>query len=176
MRFTHYTDRAVGLAVALVNATRDAPIPVSVLRRELAPYQGGVHAVRAEHLPAVQALGADLRAVFAAEAEQASALLNRLIAAAPVRPHISAHDGQGPHLHFASTDAGLVERLRVNSLMGLAVVLCDHGKHRFSLCAAAGCGVAFVDTSRNGRRRFCSEPCANRTHVAGHRRRTTTSR
>ncbi|WP_218158630.1 CGNR zinc finger domain-containing protein [Streptosporangium canum] len=34
-----------------------------------------------------------------------------------------------------------------------------------------GCDVAYVDTSRNGRRRFCSTRCSNRVYVADHRRR-----
>ncbi|MGY4099847.1 CGNR zinc finger domain-containing protein [Nocardia sp. R16R-3T] len=35
--------------------------------------------------------------------------------------------------------------------------------------ARQGCGSVFVDTSRNGRRRFCSTRCSNRVHVAQHR-------
>ncbi|MEO3867710.1 CGNR zinc finger domain-containing protein [Nonomuraea sp. B12E4] len=33
------------------------------------------------------------------------------------------------------------------------------------------CQVVYVDTSRNGRRRFCSPGCANRVNVAAHRAR-----
>jgi predicted RNA-binding Zn ribbon-like protein len=35
----------------------------------------------------------------------------------------------------------------------------------------AGCGTVFIDTSRNGRRHFCSVRCANQVNVANHRRR-----
>ncbi|HLU95849.1 MAG TPA: CGNR zinc finger domain-containing protein, partial [Thermobifida alba] len=38
-------------------------------------------------------------------------------------------------------------------------------------CARDGCRTVFVDTSRNGRRRFCSVTCANRVNVAAHRAR-----
>ncbi|MDP9841773.1 CGNR zinc finger domain-containing protein [Streptosporangium lutulentum] len=34
-----------------------------------------------------------------------------------------------------------------------------------------GCGMAYVDTSRNGRRRFRTTRCANRVYVADHRSR-----
>jgi predicted RNA-binding Zn ribbon-like protein len=33
----------------------------------------------------------------------------------------------------------------------------------------AGCAVAFTDSSRNGRRKFCSVRCANQVNVARHR-------
>lgn len=36
-------------------------------------------------------------------------------------------------------------------------------------CRRDGCGTAFLDTSRNGLRRFCSLRCANQVNVASHR-------
>lgn len=40
-------------------------------------------------------------------------------------------------------------------------------------CAGAACGRLYLDTSRGGRRRWCSgEVCGNRERVARHRRRT----
>ena len=48
--------------------------------------------------------------------------------------------------------------------------LLGHGAgERLRACGRAGCGVVFVDTSRNGRRRFCSVRCANQVNVANHR-------
>ncbi|WP_425086266.1 CGNR zinc finger domain-containing protein, partial [Streptomyces hainanensis] len=35
--------------------------------------------------------------------------------------------------------------------------------------ARRGCGLAYVDTSRNGRRAYCSVRCANNDAVARHR-------
>lgn len=43
---------------------------------------------------------------------------------------------------------------------------------RIRVCAAADCGLLFVDASRPGRRRWCSmERCGNRAKVRGHRAR-----
>ena len=43
---------------------------------------------------------------------------------------------------------------------------------RLRRCEGSGCVLLFVDTSRSGRRRWCSmERCGNRAKVAAHRRR-----
>lgn len=50
-----------------------------------------------------------------------------------------------------------------------------HGIERFRRCADApatgsACTTVFIDTSKNGRSRFCRPQCASRTHVAAFRR------
>ncbi|MGH3432931.1 MAG: CGNR zinc finger domain-containing protein, partial [Thermocrispum sp.] len=97
-------------------------------------------------------------------------LLNALLAAAAARPYISQHDDRPPHLHFADERADVVARVRAYTAAGLAHVLCDDPQ-RLGRCHRDGCHVVFVDTSRNGRRRFCSARCSNRVHVADHRKR-----
>ncbi|MGW4486287.1 CGNR zinc finger domain-containing protein [Amycolatopsis sp. NPDC004368] len=114
--------------------------------------------------------GRRLREVFSADAADRVDLVNRLLLTAAVRPHISSHDGKAPHLHYASEDAGAVERVQAYSAGGLAHLVCE-APERFGLCAREGCGIAFVDTSRNGRRRFCSTRCGTRVNVADHRAR-----
>ena len=43
---------------------------------------------------------------------------------------------------------------------------------RLKRCEGSRCSLLFVDTSRSGRRRWCSmERCGNRAKVAAHRRR-----
>jgi len=56
-------------------------------------------------------------------------------------------------------------------LLSAAELLADEAKSkRLRLCAE--CGWAFLDTTKNGRRRFCSTaPCANRWHVRAFRER-----
>jgi hypothetical protein len=51
------------------------------------------------------------------------------------------------------------------------VWLCEHGSSRFGICADERCGNVYLDTSSNCCRRFCSERCATRSHVAAHRAR-----
>ena len=113
-------------------------------------------------------LAADLAAVF--RGEDPRAVVNDLLAAVELRPHLTDHDDRGHHLHYEAPRAGLVERVRANTLMGLAALLCDEHE-RIGTCDAERCQRAWVDTSRNARRRFCSTACANRTHVAAHRAR-----
>ncbi|MET9344340.1 CGNR zinc finger domain-containing protein [Nonomuraea sp. NPDC003804] len=116
-------------------------------------------------LPDENGLREELTSVFAlADAgkhEEAVELLNALLARHPVHPHISAHDGQGWHLHLA--EGGLV--------MGLAAVVTDLGVDRLGVCRAARCANVFVDTSSNRSRRYCSERCASRANVAAYRAR-----
>ena len=53
-----------------------------------------------------------------------------------------------------------------------ARLLLDADPRRLRRCAAEGCGLWFLDTSRNGRRRWCSMArCGNRAKVAAHYRR-----
>lgn len=68
-------------------------------------------------------------------------------------------------------DAPLAERLSVLAINDLAALIAEHGLARIRCCAAPPCRDAFVDTSRNGSRRYCSERCANRLNATRHRSR-----
>jgi predicted RNA-binding Zn ribbon-like protein len=62
------------------------------------------------------------------------------------------------------------------ALLGAATItvrefLAEHGGDRLGVCAGQRCADVYVDTSRPGRRRFCSVTCQNRTRLAAHRRR-----
>ena len=168
MEFGHYTAQAATTAAALVNA-----LPA-----------GGFAVGPAELLPAgalppdaparLTDLARRLRRVFsAADEADATSAINDLLRDQPVEPHLSRHDGKPPHLHFAPDDADPVTRVSCNTAMAVATIAGEHGHHRLCVCAAPGCDRAFVDTSRNGRRRFCSPACANRAHVQAHRQRVT---
>ena len=61
--------------------------------------------------------------------------------------------------------------MRALTAGGLAHVIDDGSGFRLRVCQRDGCESAFVDVSRNGRRRFCSLRCANQVNVANHRRR-----
>ncbi|MDT8912784.1 CGNR zinc finger domain-containing protein [Amycolatopsis sp. PS_44_ISF1] len=108
--------------------------------------------------------------VFGAAPQERVGLVNDLLTTAACRPYISCHDGKPPHLHYSSPGAGGVERVYGYTAGGLAHLVCEE-PDRLGLCAREGCGVAYVDTSRNGRRRYCSTRCGTRVAVAGHRAR-----
>jgi hypothetical protein len=99
------------------------------------------------------------------------ALVNELLTDAATGVQVSRHDGSDPHLHYITQTVGTVPRVRATTAGGLAIAICGAGGHRLGRCGRTGCGAAYVDTSRNGRRRFCSVACANRVNVAAHRAR-----
>jgi predicted RNA-binding Zn ribbon-like protein len=88
------------------------------------------------------------------------------------RPRLVSHGPGLPfHFHYASVRAGLASRVTALTAAGLAHAIDDGAGSRLRVCNRAGCGTAFIDISRNGRRHFCSVRCANQVNVANHRRR-----
>ena len=175
MNFTHYTDAPVRLAVDLVNTLQpvtgiDELVDLAALRAFLRAHDLDGHA-RARDLEAVRRLRADLREVFAAGDPQVAAeRINHVLREGGATPRVSAHGGT-PHLHFQPTEANLTNSIATAAAMGLAVVLCEEGAGRLGVCASPSCREAFVDRSKNRRKRFCSEACAHRESVAAFRAR-----
>ncbi|WP_253774555.1 CGNR zinc finger domain-containing protein [Goodfellowiella coeruleoviolacea] len=170
MHFNPYGGSGAELAAALVNAVPLASGEelVALLREH--DYKPLVTPLP-QDVTALQGWAERLREVFGEpDQDRQVDLVNALLADATTQPYISRHDGRPPHLHYAREDAGLVARLRAFTAAGLAHLICQDGS-RLGRCGRAGCPVAYVDTSRNGRRRFCSTRCANRVHVAAHRTR-----
>jgi predicted RNA-binding Zn ribbon-like protein len=97
--------------------------------------------------------------------------LNTMLEAYPVQPRISGHDASDWHMHVASRGSSVHAEYLAGAAWGLAVWLCEFGSARFGICADERCGNVYLDTSSNNCRRFCSERCATRSHVAAHRAR-----
>lgn len=113
-----------------------------------------------------------LREVFnAADDAEAGAVLNDVLADVHATPRVSVHDDVPPHLHFEPARGTPADWLGAITAMGLSVVLCDHGSLRLGVCGSDKCQHVFIDTSRNRSRRFCSDKCGTREHVAAYRRR-----
>ncbi|MER7164805.1 CGNR zinc finger domain-containing protein [Micromonospora sp. NPDC000207] len=102
---------------------------------------------------------------------EAVAELNALLAAYPVQPRISGHDSSDWHMHVTGRGASVSAEYLAGAVWGLSVWLCEYGSARFGVCADDRCGNVYLDTSSNCCRRFCSERCATRSHVAAHRAR-----
>jgi predicted RNA-binding Zn ribbon-like protein len=117
----------------------------------------------------------ELRPVFdAGEAGDVAGVvsgLNDLLSRHPITPQISDHDAQHLHLHVATGSGSVAEQVVGESLLGLATLVCDLGADRLGVCSSAPCTNAFVDTSPNRSRRYCSERCASRANVAAYRAR-----
>ncbi|GGS73324.1 CGNR zinc finger domain-containing protein [Nonomuraea spiralis] len=116
--------------------------------------------------PELTGLRAELASVFdvAGDARAVAERLNALLVRYPVHPRLSDHDGQGWHLHLAEDSAA-------SAVMGLAAVVAELGADRLGRCHEPRCARAFLDTSSNRSRRYCSPRCATRANVAAYRRR-----
>ncbi len=177
MRVTGYRSHGVAAAVALVNAVTSAggDDSAGAIRAILRDNEFFWQEFRDEDAEEFRRWGRTLRPFFtAARLEEATALLNRLMLEVPMHPHLSDHEPHGLHMHYAPPSSRLPDRFRATTLMNLADLVVDHGLGRTGVCAAGGCDRVYADTSRAGRRRFCSEACANRTNVAAFRARRRT--
>lgn len=116
-----------------------------------------------------------LRAVFdavdAGRLDEAASEVNALLAFTGARPQLDRHDGEPWHLHFHGADDSLVTGWAAGCATGLAVVLGSELHGRLGVCTADRCDRVYVDTSRNGTRRFCSTTCQNRVKAAAFRAR-----
>ncbi|UQX02946.1 CGNR zinc finger domain-containing protein [Streptomyces sp. RerS4] len=104
-------------------------------------------------------------------------LLNSLLMEFPVSPQVSGHETLGPdgapdwHIHLADHPSNASAGYAAIASFGLAFHLTEHGPDRLGLCQAAPCRNAYLDTSTNRSRRYCSDRCATRANVAAYRAR-----
>jgi predicted RNA-binding Zn ribbon-like protein len=170
MQFNTYTVAGAHLAVWLVNH----PAPdAAALAAELRCHEVHEPVATAAQAAALRPWAARLREVFEAPAvDRKAGLTDALLVAADCRPRLVSHGAGKPHhFHYAPVQTGLAARVRALTAAGLAHVIDSGGGTRLRVCDRAGCDVAFIDTSRNGRRHFCSVRCANQVNVANHRQR-----
>jgi predicted RNA-binding Zn ribbon-like protein len=170
MQFNTYTVEGAHIAVWLVNH----PAPnAAALAEELHRHEVHEPMATAADAAALRPWAARLREVFEAPAVVGKAqLTDALLVAADCRPRLVSHGAGKPHhFHYAPVETGLAARVRALTAAGLAHVIDGGGGTRLRACDRAGCDVAFIDTSRNGRRHFCSVRCANQVNVANHRQR-----
>jgi len=168
--FGHDTERALAVAVALVNGP---PADLASLQEFVRTHDvSGVGRLRRADVDALQSLAARLRGAFEADDDIAAAeTINGLLAESAATPQLTAHDGYALHLHHFAPGAAVAEHLAADCGMALAVVVADGERSRLRLCEG-GCGRVLVDLSRNRNRRFCDDrTCGNRLHVAAYRAR-----
>lgn len=177
--FTDYIAGAA-LATALVNTSarvREAGELLSTpdaLRSFLAEHGVDVPTPAAADLDEVLALRARVRGVLEAATEQAAADgANSLVTEAAAGP-VLGPGGDDRWRWYVSirADATLAGQLGVLAGIGLLGTLEALGHDRFRPCGSPECEGVFVDTSRGGRRRYCTPSlCGNRLNVARHRAR-----
>ncbi|OLT47831.1 hypothetical protein BJF85_14435 [Saccharomonospora sp. CUA-673] len=184
MDFDSHTSGVVAATVALVNALT----PGHARGREHAPSAAEMLSSAREALGAVgderpvqgdvddlAAAAGRLRVVFehveAGDMDAACRHVNGLLRETRAAPELSRH-GDGPwHLHFHTPDADFVPSWEAPMATSLAVVLGNPYADRLGVCSAPACDRVYVDTSRNGTRRFCGTTCQNRVKAAQFRNR-----
>jgi len=174
------------LAVRLVNTEEpgrgtDGLTTVEAVRKVFSNGSRGVKLADESDLPRLRSVRIRLRAVFESAAEgdesRAVALLNELLTEYPVSPVVSGHGFLGDngrpqwHMHLAENANTATALYAAGASMGLAMHLTQHGVDRLGICQAAPCRNAFLDTSTNRSRRYCSDRCATRANVAAYRAR-----
>lgn len=167
MHFNHYGGEGARLAADLANLT--APAAPEQLRPVLAGHGMTRTVLTPEQARELWAWSRRLVPCFGPQDLQGRCeAVNALLADASSSPYISLHTDL-PHLHYTAPDADAAAHVRAVTAAGLAHVICHAGADRLGRCAREGCGLAFVDTSRNSRRTYCSVRCANNDAVARHR-------
>jgi predicted RNA-binding Zn ribbon-like protein len=190
MNFDSYTDRGVEAAAELVNrltpgwdrGRQQSPPTESGARRRLAAAAELAIWGRSGQLSSADAeglfvLAQRLMLVFDAAArgedDAAAPMINTLLRDYNAAPQLAKHDGEPWHLHFQSQaqEAGRARARGATCATALAIVIGSHGVRRLGVCGAVRCDRVYIDTSRNGSRRFCSPSCLSRQKVAAFRAR-----
>jgi predicted RNA-binding Zn ribbon-like protein len=173
--FAHDTEVALNGAAALINTGgQDGELlpTVAALDDFVAEWGWtGRQTHDRRELAQVQALRPRLRALWAAEKDDAVAMVNDLLRESKALPQLVKHGEWDYHLHATSSDAPLAERMAVEAAMAVVDVIRMDELDRLQVCGADDCTDVLVDLSKNHSRRFCGTTCANRTHVAAYRAR-----
>lgn len=185
MNFDSHTSIVVQQAVALVNAmvpgqARGRPYPAAE-HAELRSRADSVMAesegrpMTAEEAAGLADVAAELHTVFAAasagDLDTAAGKLNELIVRYEAKPTLIRHDGEPWHMHFHPAGMPLVPAAGGGMSVALALVLGGEYADRIGICSAPACDRVYIDTSRNGTKRFCSTACQNRVKAAAFRAR-----
>ncbi|MEU0404255.1 CGNR zinc finger domain-containing protein [Streptomyces sp. NPDC006197] len=158
---------------ALVNVLADdRPDPGEVAAVLLAYGETGPLALGPHEVAEMRGAAALLREVFAAAtADEAAAVLNRLLQEHTGPLRLTSHGGTAPwHAHIdRDDDAPWAEWLLASSCMALAVLVWDRQRPPGRTCASGSCRNVFVAQGSGPERRYCSRRCATRERVAAHR-------
>ncbi|MEV8531059.1 CGNR zinc finger domain-containing protein [Streptomyces sp. NPDC051211] len=182
MELAHYSDYAVRLVNTEEPArNKDSLTSVDAVRGLFGPNVQMARRATDADVTRFRNVRGRLRSVFEAadsgDHVLAVDLLNSLLMEYPVSPQISGHETLGEdgepnwHLHLADHPSNATAGYAAIACMGLAFHLTEYGADRLGVCQAAPCRNAYLDTSTNRSRRYCSDRCATRANVAAYRAR-----
>jgi len=183
MLFSHDTELTLRAACVLVNSDRDTSAdPADLLADQTAldAYLDdfgwtGRRDRDAAELDDVHRLRMRLGRIWAAATDEERAVghVNDLLADTHASPWLTRHPEMPEwHLHLASVDDPLAQRMGAEMAMSLADLIRAGELRRLKTCAAPDCAAVLIDLSRNRSRMFCDTGnCGNRQHVAAYRER-----
>jgi len=172
-------ESGVDLAVALLNTwdTYDDPpehLGAAADLRLFLRLVGRRRAARlagATELTAVKDVRDRLRRVFeTADEDEAARVLNAVAAEAGALPRLERAGGDWV-VRYGPDESDVVGHLAATAAGSLLEVVRAHGLSRFGTCDAAPCTGVFVDRTKNRRKRYCCELCADRAAQRDHRAR-----
>jgi hypothetical protein len=185
VEFNSHTDVVVRMAVALVNLLTEGEergrvyLPPAGAERAaelstLFELVGSKTVVTEAEAAEFGGVAAELRAVFTAIAaediDDAAHQVNGMLKATGAHPLLERHDGETWHIHFHSAgEHSRVSGWAAGCATGLAIVVGGEHHDRLGVCTAPHCDRVYLDTSRNGSKRFCSTACQNRVKAAAFR-------
>jgi len=109
--------------------------------------------------------------IDAGDLARAAKRTNVLLRRTGARPQLDTHGPGVWNLHFHGPDDSFGIGWSAGIAAGLAMALGTSDAGRLGVCEAERCDRVYLDTSRNGGRRFCSARCQSRTKAAAHRAR-----
>lgn len=173
MQFNHDNMTGVFLAVDLVNLRAGPDWSLDGVEAVLRHHEIRRPELSPAAVTALRRWSVRLRAVFAApDAETRCHAINALLVDGAAGVYLTTHDALRPHLHFTPDEDDVVSRVMAVTSGSLAILTVEAEGRRLATCTRSGCPRVFVDTSRNGRRTYCSARCGNADAVERHRHRT----
>lgn len=165
----------VRLAEDLVNLAADGPWDARtlcpLLRRSFVR-SVDLEALDAGTLNRLNNWAQKLRAIFDSDSVlDRTEHINKILNDGVRSVRLAVHDDLPPHLHFANAEDELVQRIKALTAGGLAIFAVEAEAGRMGVCGRPGCGRVYADTSKNGRRAYCTATCGNTHAVQRYRKR-----
>jgi predicted RNA-binding Zn ribbon-like protein len=182
------------------NVTRQIPLLADLVNLATAQMRGGTRSPRLDEQQLVAAFAAQLSpaaaeqvravpdagtrlaklagelraAMVATDAAETASRINAMMRRFGAQPYLVEDVGQPFHLHFHGAGETAIEALGGEFATALALIVDGYGAERLGQCQAHNCEAVYVDTTRNGSRRYCGAACTARAKTAAYRSRRQT--
>ncbi len=173
MPFAHDTTEALESAAFLSNSELEPDTLTADEHLDAFLQDFGYTGPRARQgdLERVRAIRTRLRALFTSSRDDAVPLVNAILSEQSALPQLVRHGDVDWHIHAASDDRPLDERILVETAMAMIDVIRADEFSRFGRCEMDACDGIVLDLSRNRSRKYCSVTCTNRAAQAAYRAR-----